>query len=61
MTWKKSNDGGLDYDVKEIKEEESFNPNPYASGNTSILYWNMEDIPKPLTLKERIKNNLKSK
>ena len=60
MTWKKSNDGGLDYDVtQEVKKEIPFNP--FTTAYTTSFSLNMEEaeFKPPLSRKEQIKENIK--
>lgn len=55
MPWKKSNDGGLDYDIKQEIQKEEKKFDPCATGYTTIMNFNFEPLPEPLSLKERIK------
>jgi len=62
MPWKKSNDGGLDYDVKleteyEKAKEKMFNP--CGTAHTMTFNFGFDPIPPPLSRKEQIKENFK--
>lgn len=63
MEWKKSDDGGLDYDVKPIIDYEKAKEkmfNPCATGYSSTMNFNFEPLPEPLSLKQRIKSRIKN-
>jgi len=53
MTWKRSKDGGLDYDPK-VHEEHQQTFNPYGSAHTFTFDLNQEVLPLPKrSVKER--------
>jgi len=59
MAWKKSKDGGIDYEVEELirhqnQEPESFNP--FATAMTMTSAYNHEEVgfERPLTAQEKI-------
>jgi len=57
MSWKKSKDGGLDYDVsQETQKQQSFNP--YGSAHTMTFNFNNTPLPVPKSRKEEIKEKI---
>lgn len=57
MTWKRSKDGGLDYDVsQEIKKKESFNI--YSTAYTTTMNFNDAPLPPPKSRKEEIRDKI---
>jgi len=57
MTWKKSKDGGLDYDVsQEIKKEKL---NPFVTAFTTTFNLNNAILPLPKSRKLQIQDKIK--
>lgn len=61
MTWKKSKDGGIDYEVEELIErhERESQPkefNPFATAHTMTFNMNYHEleIPRKKTIQERM-------
>lgn len=55
--WKKSNDGGLDYEVsQETKTKEEFNP--FATAFTTTFNMEFHELPTPLPHKKRVKDRI---
>jgi hypothetical protein len=64
MAWKKSNDGGIDYEVEELieihkREQQPKEFNPFATAHTVTFNFNLEEIPTPKSRKEEIQKRLK--
>jgi len=68
MSWKKSNDGGVDFDVleeirkNEIEErnakKEEFNP--FATAMTMTFNYNDAPLPPPKSRKQEIRDSIES-
>lgn len=57
MTWKKSKDGGIDYEVEELIEQQKEPEfNPFATAYTTTFNFNQEEVEfeRPLTAREKI-------
>jgi hypothetical protein len=51
MTWKKSNDGGLDYDVSQETKKEEKPFNPFATAFTETITTTFNKLPLPIQKK----------
>ncbi|MBN1637337.1 MAG: hypothetical protein JW866_00090 [Ignavibacteriales bacterium] len=59
MAWKKSEDGGLDYDVSQDIQSKDKPFDPFATAYTTTFSFNIEQLlPPPKSRKEQIQEKI---